>query len=231
MTSVLTSLRYFRLRLRWALDDNRISIVAFAVLLIAAGAVSLGRTLTARQAAPAPVVLIATPTLGLLPTDAPLAVANVGPVLPRAAVAYAAPGGLVLGGLEPGRSYVPLARYGASWLQVDAGSGPVWVLASEAGLTIDAALADLQPQPTAVVVVVREVQQQTVYIAAPPPAAPAEPYQPPATGAAEVMANGATEAALRAEGAAFSTMSEGTARQAGPATCSNEGRACYGSKP
>jgi hypothetical protein len=227
MTSLQTSFRYHALRLRWMFDDNRISIVAFGVLLIAAGAVSLGRTLSARQEQ-RPVILVATatPSLQRLPTAQ-----LTGPVLPRAAVAYAAPGGLVLGGLEPGRSYVPLARYGASWLQVDAGSGPVWVLASEAGLTIDAALADLQPQPTAVVVVVREVQQQTVYIAAPPPAAPAEPYQPPATGAAEVMANGATEAALRAEGAAFSTMSEGTARQAGPATCSNEGRACYGSKP
>jgi hypothetical protein len=229
MTGFQTSLRYQVLKLRWALTDNRPAIVVFAVLLIAAGVVSLGRTLSARQEQ-RPVILVATatPSLQLLPTAVPS-----GPVLPRAAVAYAAPGGLVLGALDQGRAYVPLARYGGAWLHIDAGSGPVWVLASEAGLPVDAALADLEPTQPPQIVVVREVRQETVYIAEPAsPAAPAEPYQPPATGAAAELASGATEAALRAEGATFTTAStRAEIGQAGPAQCSNDGRSCHGSKP
>lgn len=218
-----TTLRYQALRLRWALTDNRPAIVVFAILLVAAGAVSLGRTLSARQA-PAIVIVNATPTLGTLPTP------ETATGLPRAAVAYAEPGGLVLGGLEPGRAYTVLARYGAQWLQIEAGSGAVWVLASEAGLMVDAALADLEPTAAPAVVYVREVQQQTVYV--PVPAAPVvEPWQKPATGAAEAVVNRAPEAAARSEGAVFAAASVSAERQAGPAQCTNEGRACLGSKP
>jgi hypothetical protein len=228
MTSLQTSVRYYALRLRWALSDNRPAIVAFALLLIASGVVSLGRILGTRaQAEPAPIILLATPTpaLALLPTATPA-----GPVLPRAAVAYAEPGGLVLGGLEPGRPYVVLARYGSSWLQVDAGSGAVWLDAVAAGLTVDAALADLEPQPTAQVVIVREVQQQTVYVAA-PPAAPAEPAAAPATGAVQAVAEGASEAAARAAGETFTVASVQEPQQAGPCISSGSGRACAGQKP
>jgi hypothetical protein len=228
MTTIMTSVRYHALRLRWALSDNRPAIVAFALLLIASGVVSLGRILGTRaQAEPAPIILLATPTpaLAVLPTATPA-----GPVLPRAAVAYAAPGGLVLGGLEPGRPYLVLARYGASWLQVDAGSGPVWLDAAAAGLTVDAQLADLEPQPTAVVLVVREVQQQTIYVAA-PAAPPAEPVAAPATGAVQAVVDGANEAAVRVEGAVFSAASVQEPQQAGPMQCDSSGRACYGTKP
>jgi ribonuclease E len=228
MTTIMTSVRYHALRLRWALSDNRPAIVAFALLLIASGVVSLGRILGTRaQAEPAPIILLATPTpaLAVLPTATPA-----GPVLPRAAVAYAAPGGLVLGGLEPGRAYVPLARYGTAWLQVDAGSGAVWLDAVAAGLTVDAQLADLEPQPTPVVVVVQEVRQQVVYVAA-PAAAPAEPAAAPATGAVQAVAEGASEAAARAAGETFTVASVQESQQAGPMQCSDTGRACYGSKP
>jgi hypothetical protein len=174
MTSVLTSLRYFRLRLRWALDDNRISIVVFAVLLIAAGATNLGRAFSARQQA-APVVLIATPTLGLPLIDAPLAVANVA-TLPRAVVAfhdYQRPETATA--LEEGRPYSVIGRASFEWLLLEVGSGaPVWVRAGDAGLVVDAALVDYAPLPTPVPAPAPQivvVQQQA------PPAepAPAEP--------------------------------------------------------
>jgi hypothetical protein len=172
MVNLQTSFRYHALRIKWALDDNRISIVVFAVLLIAAGVVSLGRTLSARQEA-APVVLIATPTLGLLPTDAPLAVANVA-TLPRAVVSYhdyQRPETATA--LEAGRPYSVIARAGHEWLLLEVGSGaPVWVRASDVGLVVDRALVDLAPQPTAVPAQIVVVQQQ----AAPPPTAlPAVP--------------------------------------------------------
>jgi hypothetical protein len=147
MTSVLTSLRYFRLRLRWALDDNRISIVVFAVLLIAAGATNLGRAFSARQQA-APVVLIATPTLGLPLIDAPLAVANVA-TLPRAVVAFHDyQRSETATALEEGRPYQVIGRASFEWLLLEVGSGaPVWVRAAAAGLVVDAALVDYAPLP------------------------------------------------------------------------------------
>jgi hypothetical protein len=157
----------WRLRI-WA-EDNGSAIVIFAVLLIAAGAMSLGRTLQAGETAPQTVVLIATPTLGLLdPEPAPLIVANVA-TLSRAVIAYhdyqrpetATP-------LDAGRAYTVVGRAGFEWLLLDVGSGaPVWVRAFDAGLIVDGAVADLAPPPAPpapAVVVVREVQQQTVYV-------------------------------------------------------------------
>jgi hypothetical protein len=162
MTNLQTSFRYHALRIKWAFDDNRISIVAFAVLLIAAGVMSLGRTLSARaQTEPAPIVLIATPTLGLPPIDAPLAVANVA-TLPRAVVSYhdyQRPETATA--LEEGRPYSVIGRASFEWLLLEVGSGaPVWVRAGDAGLVVDGALVDLAPQPTAVPAQIVVVQQQ-----------------------------------------------------------------------
>jgi hypothetical protein len=163
----------WRLRI-WA-EDNGSAIVIFAVLLIAAGAMSLGRTLQAGEAQEQQtVVLIATPTLGLLdPPPAPLAVANVA-TLSRAVIAYhdyqrpetATP-------LDAGRAYSVVGRAGFEWLLIDVGSGaPVWVQAFDAGLVVDGAVADLSPPPPPTpapqIVIVREAQQQTVYVAGPP---------------------------------------------------------------
>lgn len=69
--------------------------------------------------------------------------------LQRAIVAYAAPGGVVIGPIEPGRAYTATARYGSAWVQLQvAGSGLIWTEAAIVGGDI-AALPDLTP-PTAI---------------------------------------------------------------------------------
>jgi hypothetical protein len=123
------------------------------------------------QAAPRPVRLLVTPTLGLSRAAA------YGPTLTNAAVAYAAPGGTVVGALEPGRAYRVVARSGLAWAQIDVAApgeaaNLVWVSADDipevAGV---AGLADLAtPAPS--------TTPQIVYVAAPAePAAPATPTQ------------------------------------------------------
>lgn len=162
------------------LHAHRDGLIYLSLLSVIAGAAWFARAWPGlslaweRTTAPDPIVLIATPTPSLPRLPAPAAPAPAGPTLPRATVAYAAPGGAVLGGLEPGRAYAVLARYGAAWLQIDAGSGPVWVAASDAGLTVDAALADLAPPPAPQVVVVERPAPapQVVSVQQPAPAAP-----------------------------------------------------------
>jgi hypothetical protein len=146
-------------------------------LLIAAGVMSLGRTLSARaQTEPAPIVLIATPTLGLLPADAPLAVANVA-TLPRAVVAFHDyQRSETATALEQGRPYSVIGRASFEWLLLEVGSGaPVWVRAGDAGLVVDAALVDYAPLPTPVPAPAPQivvVQQQAPAPAEPAPAVP-----------------------------------------------------------
>jgi hypothetical protein len=66
-----------------------------------------------------PIVIIASPLPVQPPTAVPLQVAAVLPnTLRRAAVAYDAPAGNVLGAIEQGRVYQVLARFGADWLQL-----------------------------------------------------------------------------------------------------------------
>jgi hypothetical protein len=175
MTNLQTSFRYHALRIKWAFDDNRPAIVAFALLLIAAGVMSLGRTLSARQA-PTVVIVQATPTLGLPPPDAGLAVANVA-TLPRAVVSYhdyQRPETATA--LEAGRPYSVIARAGHEWLLIEVGSGaPVWVRAGDAGLVVDGALVDLAPQPTAVPAPAPQIVVVQQQAAPPPTAVPAVP--------------------------------------------------------
>lgn len=102
-----------------------------------------------------------------IPTSAPVPTAvQVG--LRQATVVYDAPDGRVLGAVEAGRVFTPTARYGASWVQIEAvGSGLVWLEASDPALGSRdmTALRDLTPPtpvPTSVPVV---YQVQPVYSA------------------------------------------------------------------
>jgi len=148
------------------IDDHRDTLLIVAFLAAIVGGALWAK---AEPAAPEPVTIIVTPTL------APLRVADArdtgGPRLPRASVAYAAPGGAVLGALEPGRGYRPVARYGANWVQIDAeGSGLVWIDAGAAGVPVSASLPDLAPRAT----------PEVIYVIAPAAAAPAAPVIAPA---------------------------------------------------
>lgn len=121
--------------------------------------------------------LLPSPTLGVSRLTAERASSG----LPRAVVAYDAPGGAVVGALEPGRQYQVVARAGLDWVQLDVGhvgkgANLVWVAAGDVPETqMAAGLADLAtPVPTATA--------QVVYVAAPAPAAvapapAAEPVQ------------------------------------------------------
>lgn len=124
--------------------------------------------------APSPVVMLATPTLGLSRSVGVMAAQA--PGLPRALVAYAAPDGPVIGALEPGRPYRLVARSGLAWAQLDVAApgepvNLVWVRAEELPELRALAVADLAtPQPTAAPQV-----RYVVAPAAPAPAAPAPP--------------------------------------------------------
>lgn len=60
----------------------------------------------------------------------------------HAVVVYASPAGEVIGAIEPGRGYVPVAQYGAEWVQLSANdSGLVWV--RRADVYLDAADRDV----------------------------------------------------------------------------------------
>jgi hypothetical protein len=154
------------------------ALLALAVvpaIVIAALLVGAGST---RQSAPKVMPLLPSPTLGLARVAAAAG-------LPRATVAYDAPGGQVVGALEPGRGYRVVARSGLDWVQLDvAGNGEapnlVWVAAGAVPETQTVAgLADLAtaaPTPTA----------QVVYVAAAPAAPAAAP--PPSPRAAEARA-------------------------------------------
>lgn len=148
------------------LDDNQQRVLV-ACVLIFAGVASL-QSYQGRQRELAPVILLATATPPL-PTM-PVAATPSGPTLPRAVIAYAAPDGIVLGAIEPGRAYRLAARSGDFWLQLDvADSGLVWVRASDLPEIAAPDLATPVPQPT----------PAPIYIA-PAPAMPAAPAMPPA---------------------------------------------------
>lgn len=141
---------------------------ALAALLLL---VSLAPRLVATPAAAAPPA--PTPPLAV-PTAAPA-----GPTLPVTLAAYDAPAGRQLGELRAGLAYTVLAQAQAgAWLQLDAGSGPVWVEAAAWGaspVVRPAALADLTPPtpipPTAVPLPPRV---EVIYVAAPTAASVAE---------------------------------------------------------
>src|SRR5262249_42783996 len=102
---------------------------------------------------------------------------------PAQIVAFAAPGGDVLGPVATGNAYHFVGRYGDAWLQSDVpGSGRIWV--RRAGLRLDqddlaatAKVPDLAPPPTPV----------------PPP--PPTPREPAPTQCAVVQTNTASASA------------------------------------
>ncbi len=102
-----------------------------------------------------PVVLLATPTLGIARGVASPHVVALPRALAHAAVAYAAPSGAVVGALEPGRAYAVTARSGMAWVQINVArsgetSNLVWVATADVP-EVDAvvALSDLAtPAPT-----------------------------------------------------------------------------------
>jgi len=114
-----------------------------------------------------PVAVVPTPPL-VVPTSPPAPSPTPDPraTLVAAAVAYASPGGAVLGALEAGRAYTPLARWGVDYVLIDvAGSGVVWVNLEAVGLPGGVALADLAPPPVPEVIYV----PQPVPVYVPPP--------------------------------------------------------------
>ncbi|NTU84033.1 MAG: hypothetical protein HGA45_32455 [Chloroflexales bacterium] len=151
---------------------------AIAALIVVPALLLTGLVLwwgSTQRPAPLPVVLLATPTLGVPH-------AATAPTLPRATVAYAAPGGQVVGALEPGRAYQVVARSGLAWVQLDVAllgepANLVWVAADAVPeMRVAAGVTDLAtPEPTAA--------PQVVYVAA--PAAGAAPEAP--APAAEVV--------------------------------------------
>lgn len=95
-----------------------------------------------------PIILIATP----IPTTGPIVVLAADLRLPRAVVAYDAPGGRVLGAVDSGRAYQVLARSGLEWMQLDVnGSGLIWVRRSDLEGTVPD-VATVQPTEQPIVV-------------------------------------------------------------------------------
>ena len=119
--------------------------IALGLVCLVAG------TLLARLGSPAPATAVQSPTLASVPTSAPTVAPTAAVLLDRAIVAYAAPGGDILGAVDAGRAYTAIGRYGTSWAQLDIGErAPVWVrLGDLPGLTV-AGLPDLAPKPTAI---------------------------------------------------------------------------------
>lgn len=117
----------------------------------------------------APIIIIASPLpQGIPPTAIPPA-AQVAAQLPgnvtvRAIGVFGSPDtASYIGAVEAGRTFAPVARYGATWTQVDmSGSGRVFVRTSDLYGVPD--LADLEPTSAPVIV------ERPVYVAAPLPA-------------------------------------------------------------
>jgi hypothetical protein len=136
----------------------------------------------ARPAAPTAAIL-ATPTLGLARTAPPP------DALRRATVAYDAPGGTVVGALEPGRAYAVAARSGLAWVRLDVArpgeqANLVWVKAADlpelavAEITIDMA----PPVPAEPSQAAYTAPSETLVDEEPAQATPAPAYiLPPAT--------------------------------------------------
>ncbi|WP_165360851.1 hypothetical protein [Candidatus Chloroploca sp. Khr17] len=130
------------------------------VLAVALACLLLGGGLWATWPRPEPVAL-PDATNPAPPTAATAA----RPVLPRAVVAFAAPDGVAVGALEPGRPYTTLTTQDG-WLRIAAdGSGTVWIRAWElTGSGPPTATPTATALPTA-----------TPRPAPPPPAAPVAP--------------------------------------------------------
>jgi hypothetical protein len=124
---------------------------------------------------PAPVILTATAVPAMsMPVAAPSAELR----LARAVVAYDAPGGKVLGAIEPSRPYQLVARSGAAWLLLAIeSSGSVWVRRDDLEGVVDVAT----PAPIQQPIVIASQQRRAAPTAPAATAAPATPFiTPPA---------------------------------------------------
>jgi len=129
---------------RHAAAPPRARLIAFAVaglLFIGIALFSLGRSVETPAARPlGGATAIATARITLIPQPTPVA---------RLLVAFAAPGGLVLGAIESSREMTATGRYGDDWTQFDVlGSGLVWLHAGDVSGLVTAGLPDLRPRPT-----------------------------------------------------------------------------------
>jgi hypothetical protein len=139
-----------------------IAICLFAILAIA-GLIGKIHSAASVAAVPTPglVIILATPQPEPVPLapPAPVQVAYQLPA-PRYVVAFAAPGGDVLGPIPEPAAGTIMARYGDAWLATSWEGSTVWIRAADVGMQI----ADLAPPPAPQVVV------QPVYVSAPAPA-------------------------------------------------------------
>lgn len=159
----------------WALEDRPILTIN-AIVLVGLTVWGLWGLWPDHLHAPQDAAALMAPTPQLsVPTVPTTAPPPAGLALPAATVAYAAPDGAVLGALDAGRAYTPLARYGATWLLADVtGSGAVWLLVEDVGLPAGQ-IADIAPTPAPVVVVIERpvpVPAAAPIVQAPPPGAP-----------------------------------------------------------
>lgn len=150
-------------------------IIIFAIYLIA-GLVWQLRSVPRVAAVPTPglIILIATSPAVIVPTAVP--VQQVAAMVPenvtrRAIGVFGAPDtATYIGGVEAGRAFVPIGRYGSEWIQVDMqDSGRVFVRTADLYGVPD--LADLKPTDAPVVV---ERQPVIVYQPAMAVATPTE---------------------------------------------------------
>lgn len=134
---------------RRAFAGDGVIVAALGLSLVVLGLWGAWAALPAPDTTP-PAALAPTPPLRIV-----MATPHAGPAFVAATVVYASPTGAALGAVEAGRSYRPLARYGAEWVQLDvAGSGIVWARVVDVGLPAGVALADLAPTPEPVIVVI-----------------------------------------------------------------------------
>jgi len=129
---------------------NRSTLTAAGLALVSALIVIVLVLASSPGGTPLAPATIATPTPRPIPPTpepaATVAALDPRPTLRLPTMAYAAPDGDPLGGLEAGRPYIAVARWGIEWTQIDAeGAGRVWVRDE---LQPGAPLPDLRPTAT-----------------------------------------------------------------------------------
>lgn len=131
---------------RPASRPNRVRVAGAAVLALLALLAFLMRGTPTDRPSEADRPTVQASDRATEPAGLPATPTATGQTLARAAVAYAAPDGVALGALEPGRGYAIIGRAGTDWVQIDAGaSGAVWVRAADLGSPPLAGVPDLAP--------------------------------------------------------------------------------------
>jgi len=155
------------------------TICVFALLMIAGmvGRIASTPSMLLQPTPALPIIIIASPLpQGPVPTavPAPVQVAAVVPenVTQRVIGVFGGPDpATYIGSVEQGRAFVPVARYGVEWTQVDMSGGTGRVFVRTADLYGVPELVDLQPPPTP------QVIERPIYVANQPEPAVATPEQ------------------------------------------------------